>query len=855
MVIIKTRAFVHTFSDVWKYSDRRLCFILGNGASKTSGIRTPGDLAELWLRDIEDRMQDEPSAYSDFLKFNNIDPDNPAATYTEIYNERFRYDPALGIEYINREVASASPAYGYAVLAQILAEKHHNIVITTGFDNLVEEALYTYTAKRPYICDQESMAAFAKPSVKQPLILRIADDKQKVNGNNGWVNALTNILGSCIPVILGCDGADNTRLLDYLEQIPRFENMFWCRQKGNTLSTRVTTLIEKHRGKLVDIDGFDELMLLLQDSLNLPALTEGIKTFAESRSSQYQENIEKIRARQSSSLPGPAMPLKGEEQRARSSATSPEQAVVAHPVQEVAPAAEPVIEQKTYQPGANALPSPSEGKTGDHWTAWEHQARTAKTANEKAAIYIQALQALPDSSELHINFAILLQDSLRDYDRAEQHYKRALALSPDNPNYNGNYAAFLYDIRKDHDLAEQFYKKALSLDPNNANTNANYGLFLKKVRRDYDVAEKYYKVALSIDPHNATYEVNYALFLKDVRKHYDEAENYFRKAIEIDPANANAYGNYALFLKDVRKDYNAAEQCYRKAVDLKPDNAGYIGNYAGFLHYIRKDYETAVKYYRKALEIDPNNAINTGNYANLLKHISKAGDISENIFRTSLEFGPMSGNYKGSHAQVLKNISRDYAGAEKHYKKALELDPSNATNNSNYAGFLKNVTKDYDQAEKYYRKALQLDPDNADYNCNFAIFLKDIRQDYYGAQTHYKKSLEIEPDNANNNGNYAGFLFAIGRDKQAWSYLDTALRNCTDDTLLAELHFYQYAHVPAEREKSLQLLKLLLTKGIRSIGFNLQPNVEGAKQDGHPDPEKLQLIADILTKDAPITNL
>src|SRR4051812_38750982 len=109
MVIIKTRAFVHTFSDVWKYSDRRLCFILGSGASKTSGIRTAAELAKLWLGDIEDRMQDDPSAYSDFLKGNNIDLDNPAATYTEIYNERFRYDTTLGLEYINKEVAAARP--------------------------------------------------------------------------------------------------------------------------------------------------------------------------------------------------------------------------------------------------------------------------------------------------------------------------------------------------------------------------------------------------------------------------------------------------------------------------------------------------------------------------------------------------------------------------------------------------------------------------------------------------------------------------------------------------------------------------------------------------------------------------
>jgi hypothetical protein len=70
--------------------------------------------------------------------------------------------------------------------------------------------------------------------------------------------------------------------------------------------------------------------------------------------------------------------------------------------------------------------------------------------------------------------------------------------------------------------------------------------------------------------------------------------------------------------------------------------------------------------------------------------------------------------------------------------------------------------------------------------------------------------------------------------------------------LLLELWFYKYAHISDERDKALKEIKsLICDKNARSIGFGLQNNVDAAVKEGHPNPQLLQQIADIITEDAP----
>ena len=102
------------------------------------------------------------------------------------------------------------------------------------------------------------------------------------------------------------------------------------------------------------------------------------------------------------------------------------------------------------------------------------------------------------------------------------------------PNEAGllkDYAAFLKNIRKDYDKAEEYYKKAIKLDPKNADNIGNYAIFLENIRKDYDKAEEYYKKAIKLDPKNADNIGNYVAFLENIRKDHDKVLEAIEAAI------------------------------------------------------------------------------------------------------------------------------------------------------------------------------------------------------------------------------------------------------------------------------------------------------------------------------------
>jgi tetratricopeptide (TPR) repeat protein len=807
-----SKEFVHTLVDIWNSSDRRICFVLGAGASKSSGIKTGAELATQWLEDIKARMNDNPEGFKKFIKEHGIDEKYPGTRYPEIYKERYKFDIDSGFDFINRELEKARPGYGYSVLAQILADRQHNIVITTNFDSLTEEALYTYSSKRPLICGHESLAVFAKPSVKRPLIVKIHRDRflspqsqpdEIERINELWVGALNNIFSASTPVFIGYGGNDGS-LMGYMGQVAMINNMFWCVRKGSKISEPIETLLKKHKGNLVEIEGFDELMFSLQDGLKLKLLDTEIVEIAQGRSKEYKDTVGKIRNKQAAS-----------------------------PDKDVQKAAERIVD-----------------KAGDSWWSWELKAQSAKTNEEKESVYRDALKVMPESVELNGNYALFLESDRKNYDEAEKHYLKALSINPDDENNNANYALFLGDIRKNYDEAEKYYLKALSLDSEDATNNGNYALFLGDIRKNYDEAEKYYLKALSLDPEDANNNGNYGIFLKNIRKNYDEAEKYYLKALSIDSGSARKNNNYALFLRDIRKNYDEAEKYYLKALSIDPENKNNNGNYAFFLESIRKNYDEAEKYYLKAISVDSEDADNVGNYALFLHEVRKNYDEAEKYYLKALSINPEHGNNNGNYALFLESIRKNYDGAEKYYLKTLSLNPESVNNNGNYALFLHEVRKNYDEAEKYYRKALALNPEHAENNESFALFLKEIRKDYNEAGKYYRKALSIEPENENYNANYAGFLFHRGNIKEATVHLEKAFQTVKNNTVLAELWFYSYAHIEKSRDKALKELKNLVCKEkIRSISFDLQENVDYAIKNNHPNPKLLQLIADIITKD------
>ncbi len=344
---------------------------------------------------------------------------------------------------------------------------------------------------------------------------------------------------------------------------------------------------------------------------------------------------------------------------------------------------------------------------------------------------------------------------------------------------------------------------------------------------------------------------NYANFLCVERKDLDKAEEFYKRAIEADPQDASYLGNYALFLKNERKDLNKAEEFYKRAIEADPQDASYLGNYALFLKNERKEMDKAEEFYKRAIEADPIDANNLGNYANFLRDERKEIGKAEEFYKRAIEADPQDANNLGNYAVFLKNERKEMDKAEELYKRAIEADLKHANNLGNYANFLCDERKEMSKAEEFYKRAIEVDPKHANTLGNYANFLMNERKDMDKAEEFYKRAIEADPKHANNIANYAQICFQLKRQEQGLLLLGQAESlNPQTPELLAELAFYHLAYNPKAWPIGLCNMAELLNSGARSSGWPLDANVAVARQSGHPNPELLAAIADVISKGA-----
>jgi len=466
--------------------DRALAFVLGSGASVTSGIPTGATMAEKWLNELHlreclDGLDRDQWIASGAPGIEGLVWDRAAEFYPQIFERRFRGDPESGFASLESVMDGKEPSLGYSLLAEIMQHTRHKIVITTNFDNLVADALAIHAHKPPLIVGHESLTGYVRPLSGRPLVAKIHRDlflhpKNDEAGvstlEQGWQEALTRLFKHYMPLVIGYGGNDGS-LMGFLNNLKSEDingRIFWCYRKDTPLSQAVSDLLMKHNGVMVAIPGFDEFMLQLAAKLivnfDMPSISKRIEERGKKRAESYREQAEKLQKNLTS-------------------------------------VAKPSADQQTTQRVlTDAL------KDSKDWWSWQMRANAEADMDKRNNIYQQGIAAVPGSAELKGNYALFLHEIRKDYDEAEATYKEALELDPNNADNIGNYASFLYTIRKDYDTAEAMYKKALELDPNHANATGNYALFLHETRKDYDAAEAMYKKALELDPNHANNAAN-----------------------------------------------------------------------------------------------------------------------------------------------------------------------------------------------------------------------------------------------------------------------------------------------------------------------------------------------------------
>ncbi len=547
------------------HHERSIAFILGAGASITSGIPAGGTLAQEWLKEsylrrcLNQKEETLEQWAKRALNAEDFSLTQAATHYSKIFELRFGRDPKSGYAALEAKMEAAEPGLGYSILARLLDETRHRVVVTTNFDNLVADALAIHALKHPLIVGHESLAGFVRPQLARPLVAKIhrdlhLDPKNDSTGvdtlEEGWKTALNSLFGYFTPLVIGYGGNDGS-LMGFLRALPSGHipgRIFWCYREGDTPNDSILEVLTKHNGVLVAIAGFDEFMIQLAqtlfDGFDPSHIDQKIEELSQQRRKRYQEQADKFMASLATASATPG----------RDEAKDKARVSISHALSDE-----------------------------DKWWTWVLRADSEKDSDKQEKIYREGMKKLPNSAELAGNFALFLKSLRQDYDQAEIYFRKALELDPEDADYVGNYANFLKNQRKDYDAAEAMYKKALELDPNDANHTGNYALFLENQRKDYEAAEAMYKKALELDPNNANHTGNYANFLADQRKDYDAAEAMYKRALELVPNDANHTGNYASFLANQRQDYDAAEAMYKKTLELDPNHANNTANFASLL--------------------------------------------------------------------------------------------------------------------------------------------------------------------------------------------------------------------------------------------------------------------------------
>lgn len=538
--------------------DRALAFVLGSGASASSGIPTGKAMAEKWLKELHQRecldgKEIDHWLASGALEIEGLTLDKAAEFYPQIFARRFRGDPDSGFASLEAAMDNKEPGLGYSLLAEIMQHTRHKVVVTTNFDNLVADALAIHAHKPPLIVGHESLTGYVRSLLRRPLVAKIHRDllfspKNDPAGvdslGRGWQEALNRLFRHYTPLVIGYGGNDGS-LMGFLDNLKPGEingRIFWCYRAGSHPSQAVRDLLGKLDGVLVAVHGFDELMLLLAKELveefDMPGISSRIEERGKARAKSYRDQAELLQ-------------------------------------KNLAAAPAPSADQQAAQRAMTEM-----FKDSNDWWAWEMRAQAEVDPEKRDSIYRSGTEVLSKSAELAGNYAIFLHEIYKDFDAAEVQYKKAMELDQSDPNHLGNYALFLTDIRKNYDVAERLYIEALKLDPDHANNIGNYALFLETIRKDEAAADVMYKKALVLDPDDANLIGNYALFLQTIRKDYDAAETLYKKALALDSEHAIHTGSYALFLQTIRKDYAAAEALYKKALELAPNHANHYANYA-----------------------------------------------------------------------------------------------------------------------------------------------------------------------------------------------------------------------------------------------------------------------------------
>ena len=620
---LSINGFIQEIKDVSdSHHPRKFCFVLGAGASISSGIKSGQELVDIW--DDKLRIRNE----SNYLKWRSeygITDENKYSFYSQYYEHYFKRQPKDGYNFLEKLMENAIPSAGYVILSYLMSQTKNNVVITTNFDHLTEDAINYYTQTMPMVIGHESLSHYISKPINRPTVIKIHrdllfDPANTVNEvdklHDNWKKSLDTVLSEYHPIFIGYAGNDNS-LMDYLiEQGKQFaENKlccpYWMLYGNEKPDGKVHDFLEKSNGYFIQHNGFDEVMFLIGRVLKIKMQSkEDFLKKAENRFKILSDSIDNFTNKL----------MKDNSSSAADNSTVSE---------EIKEAVQYVTSQTDSQ------------------NMYKEVVLSYREGNYEDAVSIckDLINLAPDNSRYHNTLGIILY-KMKRYAEAITEKQKAVELEPDNARYHDSLGITLHALKRyDEALIEK--QKAVALEPDNARYLNSLGVTLHELKR-YDEALIEKQKAVELEPDNAEYLNSLGVTLHALKR-YDEALIEKQKAVELEPDNAE-YHNYLGIILGFIERYDEALVEFQKSVELEPNNALYHYSIGVTLHKMKR-YDEALVESQKAVALESDNALYHNNLVNTLHEMKRYDEALIEIQR-AIELDPEEELYRKNYDEI-----------------------------------------------------------------------------------------------------------------------------------------------------------------------------------------------------------
>ncbi len=643
---LSLKCFLNTLKESSE-NGKRYCFILGSGVSRNAGIPTGIDLSKIWVKEIKEKYNEkEIEILMEQLEIKDISI--KSENYFDIYKLRFFPDYRNGYSYLERKMENAQPGFGHYPLARFLATTENNLVITTNFDSLIEDALFIYTGKRPIVASHESLAEYVDISTKRPIIAKLhrglffhplnkSDELKELSEQ--WT-----VFRIFTPIVIGYGGGDRT-LMEFLkDRTVELNGIYWC-YVGAEPNEDILKLVEDQKGYFVPIAGFDEMMLMLGNLFHYESPNQRIMEVAKERAERYDKEFDEFSRK---------------------------------------------VEEITEPTKAEKVVKKSLEDYAD---------------KEKAAL----LELIKKEPSVENYYRLGNYERINgNYSDAVEYYTKAIEL---NPDYEAAYncRGIAYWGLKNYKDSIKDYSKCIELDSQNYITYYNQGISyddlskIEEKKENLKKAIENYSKSIELNPEYADVYNNRGNSYSDLGEKRKAIEDY-NKAIELNPEYAIAYNNRGNRYSELGEKGKAIED-YNKAIELNPEYAMAYNN-RGNSYSDLGEKRKAIEDYNKAIELNPEYTDAYNNRGNRYGDLGETGKAIED-YNKAIELNPeyvMAYNNRGNRYSDLGEEEKAIGD----YNKAIELNPEYALAYYN-RGICYKKLGETKKAEKDFQKAAELD--------------------------------------------------------------------------------------------------------------------------------------------------